>query len=140
MHASKEQGTGHGEEQAAGGAADTEFFGRLAELNDKFASSLPQTLGRLSAARNAFDTVQPQPELTRELHAVLHTLAGSSATFGFRVLGHAARNIEQRLRVLMTFDAVAPDEWEAWLSELDVFVAWGLRGPKDAYPNDESAT
>jgi HPt (histidine-containing phosphotransfer) domain-containing protein len=122
-----------------GSAADAEFFERLAELNDRFAASLPQTLGRLSAARKAFDTARPQPELMRELHAVLHTLAGSSATFGFRVLGQQARSIEQRLRVLMTFDAVAPDDWEAWLAELDVFVAWALRDPKDAYPNDESA-
>jgi HPt (histidine-containing phosphotransfer) domain-containing protein len=121
-------------------AVDAEFFGRLAELNDKFAASLPQTLARLSAARNAFDTAQPQAELTSELHAVLHTLAGSSATFGFRALGHHARNIEQRLRVLMTFDAVAPEDWEAWLTELDVFVAWGRQNPKGAYPNDELAT
>jgi HPt (histidine-containing phosphotransfer) domain-containing protein len=122
-----------------GGGADADFFARLAELNDRFAASLPQTLGRLSAARKAFDTVRPQPALMQELHAVLHTLAGSSATFGFRLLGQQARNIEQRLRVLMTFDAVAPQDWEAWLAELDVFVAWALRDPKDAYPNDESA-
>jgi chemotaxis protein histidine kinase CheA len=120
------------------GAADAEFFERLAQLNDKFDAALPRTLGRLSAARKAFDTAQPQPELIRELHAVLHTLAGSSATFGFRILGHHARGIEQRLRVLMTFDAVDPAEWEAWLAELDVFIAWGLRDPKDVYPNEES--
>ncbi|MGO4476962.1 Hpt domain-containing protein [Massilia sp. 2TAF26] len=124
--------------QGMNGAVDVEFFERLAELNDKFASSLPLTLGRLSVARNTFDTVRPQPELIGELHAVLHTLAGSSATFGFRILGHQARNLEQRLRVLMTFDAVAPEDWRAWLCELDVFVAWALRDPKDAYPNDES--
>jgi len=125
--------------EAAGGAADAEFFARLAQLNDKFAAALPRTLGRLSASRNAFDTAQPQPELIRELHAVLHTLAGSSATFGFRILGHHARGLEQRLRVLMTFEAVDPAEWAAWLAELDVFIAWGLRDPKDGYPNAESA-
>jgi HPt (histidine-containing phosphotransfer) domain-containing protein len=118
---------------------DAEFFERLAELSDRFAAGLPQTLGRLSAARNAFDLERPQRELIEELHAVLHTLAGSSATFGFRALGHHARNIEQRLRVLMTFDALAPEEWGAWLAELDVFVAWALHDPKGAYPNDESA-
>jgi HPt (histidine-containing phosphotransfer) domain-containing protein len=117
---------------------DAEFFERLAELNDRFGAALPQTLGRLSAARNAFDTLHPQRELIEELHAVLHTLAGSSATFGFRALGHHARNIEQRLRVLMTFEAVAPDEWSAWLAELDVFVEWALADPKGAYPNEES--
>ena len=119
--------------------ADAEFFARLAELNDKFAASLPQTLGRLSAARNAFDTKRPPAALVEQMHAVLHTLAGSSATFGFRILGQQARMLEQRLRVLTTFDAVAPEEWEAWLSELDVFVAWGSIDPKAAYPNDESA-
>jgi HPt (histidine-containing phosphotransfer) domain-containing protein len=128
-----------GNEQKMNDAVDAGFFERLAEFNDKFAMALPQTLGRMSAVRNAFDTRQPQPELIQELHAVLHTLAGSAATFGFRILGQQARNIEQRLRVLMTFDAVAPGEWDAWLAELDVFVAWALRDPKAAYPNEESA-
>ena len=119
--------------------ADAEFFERLAELNQRFGASLPPTLDRLSAARQAFDTVQPQGELIADMHAVLHTLAGSSATFGFRALGQQARNIEQRLRVLMTFDAVAPDEWEAWLAELDGFIGWARQDPKWPYPNEESA-
>lgn len=119
-------------------SADADFFARLAELNDKFAGSLPQTLGRLAAVRHAFDVHQPPPALIEQLHAVLHTLAGSAATFGFRILGQQARMLEQRLRVLTTFDAVAPREWEAWLSELDVFVAWGSVDPKAAYPNDET--
>jgi HPt (histidine-containing phosphotransfer) domain-containing protein len=120
-------------------AVDAEFFARLAELNDKFAASLPQTLGRLSAARNIFDVVHPQQQLVGEMHAMLHTLAGSAATFGFRVLGQQARLLEQRLRVFTTFDAVAPEEWGAWLAALDVFVAWGQSDPKAAYPEDESA-
>lgn len=118
-------------------SADADFFARLAELNDKFAASLPQTLGRLAAVRDAFDVHHPPSALIEQLDAVLHTLAGSSATFGFRILGQQARMLEQRLRVLTTFDAVAPQEWEAWLSELDVFVAWGIVDPKAAYPNDE---
>jgi len=120
-------------------AADAEFFGRLAELNDKFAAGLPQTLGRLAAARAAFDTAGPQPALVAEMHAILHTLAGSAGTFGFRVLGQQARMLEQRLRVFTTFDVVAARDWDAWLGELDVFVAWGVHDPKAAYPNDESA-
>jgi HPt (histidine-containing phosphotransfer) domain-containing protein len=120
-------------------SADAEFFARLAELNDKFAASLPQTLGRLSAARNEFDSSHPPLALIEQMHAVLHTLAGSSATFGFRILGQQARMLEQRLRVLMTFDGVAPQEWDAWLAELDVFVAWGIVDPKAAYPGDDSA-
>jgi hypothetical protein len=102
-------------------SVDAEFFERLAELNDRFAASLPQTLGRLSAVRDAFDVTQPSPEHIDSL------------------LGHHARVLEQRLRVLTTFDTVGPDVWEAWLTELDVFVTWGRCDPKAAYPNDESA-
>jgi HPt (histidine-containing phosphotransfer) domain-containing protein len=120
-------------------AVDAEFFTRLSELNDKFAASLPQTMGRLARARAAFDAVQPQETLVDEMHAILHTLAGSAATFGFRLLGQQARMLEQRLRVFTTFDVVAPADWEAWLAELDVFVAWAAHDPKAAYPEDESA-
>lgn len=117
---------------------DVEFFERLSVLNDKFAASLPQTLGRLAEARVRLDPAAPPPDLVGELHAVLHTLAGSAATFGFRALGQQARLLEQRLRVFTTFDAVAPQDWEDWLARLDVFVAWGRRDPKAAYPDDES--
>ena len=120
-------------------AVDAEFFTRLSELNDKFAASLPHTLARLSGTRTAFDAARPDAALVGDMHAVLHTLAGSAATFGFRTLGQQARLLEQRLRVFTTFDAVAPQDWEAWLAELDVFVAWGTRDPKAAYPNDETA-
>jgi len=118
--------------------ADAEFFARLAELNARFAAALPTTLGRLQEARHTVDVTQPQKELVQHLHATLHTLAGSSATFGLRALGHHARALEQRLNVLTAFDTVVPREWEAWLAELDLFVAWALRDPKGAYPNDES--
>jgi len=120
-------------------AVDAEFFARLSQLNDKFAASLPTTLGRLAALRLAFDPAHPAEDQVGDMHAILHTLAGSAATFGFRVLGQEARALEQRLRVFTTFDAVLPADWEAWLLELDVFVAWGLQDPKGAYPNDESA-
>jgi len=120
-------------------AADAEFFARLSELNDKFAAGLPHTLGRLAGARAAFVAARPEPALVDEMHAVLHTLAGSAGTFGFHVLGQQARSLEQRLRVFTTFDAVAAQEWNAWLAQLDVFVAWGLRDPKSAYPDDEAA-
>jgi HPt (histidine-containing phosphotransfer) domain-containing protein len=119
--------------------ADADFFARLSVLNDKFAATLPLTLGRLAQTRAQLDPAAPSAALVGELHAVLHTLAGSAATFGFRRLGQQARLLEQRLRVFTTFDVVAPQEWEDWLGQLDVFVAWGQGDPKSAYPNDEAA-
>lgn len=112
---------------------DQDFFARLNALNDKFAASVPETLGRLRAARSHFNPQAPDAELVRELHQMLHTIAGSAATFGFRVLGQQARHLEQRLRVLMTFESVAPQDWEYWMACLDEYVAWGENDPKADY-------
>ncbi|WP_137176111.1 Hpt domain-containing protein [Massilia sp. HP4] len=114
--------------------ADQQFFARLAELNEKFAARLPSTLEQLaglsqqlgSAGEPAFD-IAPA---AGELQAMLHTLAGSAATFGFRGLGHHARLLEQRLRVLRAFDVVGATEWQAWRAELDEYICAARRDPK----------
>lgn len=114
--------------------ADQQFFARLAELNEKFAARLPATLDQLAALSQqlagagepAFDAAPTADEL----QAILHTLAGSAATFGFRGLGHHARLLEQRLRVLRAFDVVAATEWQAWRAELDDYIGAARRDPK----------
>jgi HPt (histidine-containing phosphotransfer) domain-containing protein len=118
---------------------DEAFFARLNALNDKFAAGIPDTLGRLQAARTRFDVTAPDPELIKELHQILHTVAGSAATFGFRVLGQEARHLEQRLRVLMAFEQIAASDWENWLAALDTYIAWGLHDPKAGSYSGESA-
>ena len=114
--------------------ADQQFFTRLAELNEKFAARLPTTLERLAALSRqlggagtpGFDPGQA----AGELQAMLHTLAGSAATFGFRGLGHHARLLEQRLRVLRAFDVVAATDWQAWRAELDDYIRAARSDPK----------
>jgi HPt (histidine-containing phosphotransfer) domain-containing protein len=115
------------------GAIDEQFFARLTASNDRFAGGVQEMLARLSAARAAFDPAMPSPGLAEELRAVLHTMAGSAATFGYRVLGQQARALEQRLGVLTVFEAVGEADWLAWLAELDVLVGWARRDPKAAY-------
>jgi HPt (histidine-containing phosphotransfer) domain-containing protein len=115
---------------------DQEFFARLNALNEKFAASVPDTLARLAAARALFDPDAPQAELITELHQILHTVAGSAATFGFRVLGQEARQLEQRLRVLMAFEHIPARDWRNWLGSLDTFLAWGAVNPKADYYTD----
>ncbi|WP_020652058.1 Hpt domain-containing protein [Massilia niastensis] len=109
--------------------ADQHFFARLAALNEKFADGLPATLDRLAGLAAELDKEAPAPAAA-ELQAVLHTIAGSAATFGFRGLGQQARTLEQRLRVLTTFDAVAAADWDGWLGELACFVREARRDPK----------
>ena len=109
---------------------DQEFFARLNALNQKFAASVPETLARLRTQRQRFDPAAPSEEAIKELHQLLHTIAGSAATFGFRVFGQEARNLEQRLRVLMAFEAIAPADWSRWLCALDNYIDWAERDPK----------
>ncbi|OON63150.1 hypothetical protein B0920_07020 [Massilia sp. KIM] len=109
--------------------ADQQFFARLAALNDKFALGLPATLDRLASLAARLDLAAPAP-VAGELQAMLHTVAGSAATFGFRGLGQRARMLEQRLRVLQTFEAAASADWQDWLAELARFIAEARIDPK----------
>jgi len=117
--------------------ADQEFFAKLRALNDKFGASLPATLGRLRAARLACDAAGPDQARLTEMHEVLHTLAGSAATFGFRALGQQARELEQRLRALRAGGAAPAPAWSEWLAGIDRFLAWAERDPKAAYYDGE---
>ncbi|MES2319041.1 MAG: Hpt domain-containing protein [Pseudomonadota bacterium] len=109
---------------------DQEFFARLNALNDKFAASVPATLARLRLQRQAINPAAPDPAAIKEVHQVLHTIAGSAATFGFRAFGHQARSLEQRLRVLMAFETIAAGDWTRWLEALDEYIAWAEIDPK----------
>jgi HPt (histidine-containing phosphotransfer) domain-containing protein len=111
---------------------DQDFFARLHALNDKFAASIPATLERLRAARRSFNPEAADPELVKELHQILHTIAGSAATFGFRVFGIEARQLEQRLRVLMAYERIAAKDWNNWMESLDDYIAWAEKDPKAA--------
>jgi len=108
---------------------DQEFFARLAELNEKFAQRLPDTLAQLAAQSQLLAAGAPAAP-ANELQGILHTLAGSAATFGFRGVGHQARLLEQRLRVLRTFEQTAAADWQAWRAELDEFIAAARKDPK----------
>lgn len=116
---------------------DQEFFAKLRALNDRFGASLPATLGRLRDARLAFDPAAPDQVRLTEMHEVLHTLAGSAATFGFRALGQQARALEQDLRLLLAGGEAPAAAWSEWLAGVDRYLAWAERDPKAAYYDNE---
>jgi HPt (histidine-containing phosphotransfer) domain-containing protein len=117
---------------------DQDFFARLNALNEKFAASVPATLARLRGQQAAFDPEAPDQAVVTDLHQTLHTIAGSAATFGLRVFGQEARALEQRLRVLMAFESVAPADWRNWLAALDTYLAWAELDPKaEHFPNSD---
>ena len=109
---------------------DPDFLARLRALNDKFAASVPATLGRLRDSRAALDPDQPQRAVLGTLQEILHTIAGSAATFGYSGFGQHARTLEQRLRVLMAAESVTPPEWHSWMSALDEYISRAALDPK----------
>jgi HPt (histidine-containing phosphotransfer) domain-containing protein len=119
------------------GPVDQQFFARLTVANEQFGARLPAMLERLVATSAAFDPQQPAPALAAELQAQLHMMAGSAATFGFPVLGQQLRALEQRLRMLMVFEAVGADAWRNWIGDLDALVAWGRVNPRSPYYGED---
>lgn len=114
---------------------DQQFFERLREMNDKFAATVPGTVARLQALRERFDAAAPDAALAGELQQLLHTVAGSAATFGFRTFGAEARVLEQRLRVLQAFAQVGAAEWTRWLASVDHYLAWArIDARADPFP------
>ncbi len=115
------------------GPVDAVFFARLTQANERFRTGLPDTLAQLAAVRAQLTPSAPAPHAVAELQSLLHALAGAAVTFGFREIGHGARGLEQRLRVLTAFETVGENDWGAWLGALDGFVDAGLRAPAPRY-------
>ena len=118
---------------------DEQFHAKLRALNDKFAASIPGTLGQLQAAREQFCAGSPDvANNLAQIHQILHTMAGSAATFGFAMLGQQARLLEQQLLPLMAQPGSPAQAWTAWLGSLDRWMCWAGVDPKaSTYPGIE---
>lgn len=112
---------------------DPDYRARLAALNEKFAATVPATMQKIASAlavcaADGADGAVPAEASMRQLHELLHGVAGSAGTFGFGTLGQEARRIEHMLREVMA-DASA-EGWNAVAAELEKFMAWAARDPR----------
>ncbi|UGQ48469.1 Hpt domain-containing protein [Massilia endophytica] len=107
---------------------DPAYRERLKALADKYAAALPERLDavdRALAAVLAEGAGQPQLEA---LHHSLHTIAGSAGSFGFRLLGEQARQLEQQVRAMLEQGA----SWDGAEGEIGRFLEWARRDPISA--------
>jgi len=105
---------------------DQEFYARLQALGDKFAARLPETTAGIARALAACAADGATPEHLRELHELLHGIAGSAGTFGFAVLGREARRLEQQTRLVQAGEA----EWAPLPEQIAQFLRWAAHDPK----------
>lgn len=108
---------------ATSSSVESDFFARLRVQDAAFAAGLPAILECLAHAHDR-DVPVPTAAASAQLQRDLHTLAGCATTFGYVRLGHDARALEQRLRVLQAFECVPAVDWREWFDQLDAMLAW----------------
>ena len=105
---------------------DPDFRARLAALNQKFAVTVPVTMEKISQAlavcKAAGGELPPEADL-RQLHELLHGVAGSAGTFGFGTLGQESRRIEHMVRGVLAEHA----GWPAVIPEVEQLLKWAAR-------------
>ena len=107
---------------------DPDYRARLAALNEKFAATVPVTMEKITSAlavcvaESGEGGAQAEASM-RQLHELLHGVAGSAGTFGFGTLGQEARRIEHMLREAMA----SGSGWEAVQPEVEKLLRWAAR-------------
>jgi diguanylate cyclase (GGDEF)-like protein len=93
-------------------ASNNDIQAKLSVLRDAYAEQLPAKIEEIESYRQkCISGNNDAGEAIIVLHRLLHSLAGSGATFGFPELGQQARNIEQMLKMWMN-NEVEPDDEE----------------------------
>jgi diguanylate cyclase (GGDEF)-like protein len=94
---------------------------KLKALQKSYADNLPLKISEIFDLWGGIKTSKPAKIESEEFHRALHTLAGTSASFGFKRLGKKARDIEL---VLLEFRADSKSEKFAELfTSLDLMLS-----------------
>lgn len=109
---------------------DPNFRARLAALGDKYAAGIPATLQAIAAALSLCRNADADAASLGKLHALLHGVAGSAATFGYATFGAEARRLEQELLPLQGKRPAEVAGWEALAGQVERYLDWAARDPK----------
>jgi HPt (histidine-containing phosphotransfer) domain-containing protein len=109
---------------------DPNFRARLAALGDKYAAGIPATLQAITAALSHCRNADADAASLEKLHALLHGVAGSAATFGYAGFGAEARRLEQELLPLLGKRPAELAGWDALAAQVERYLAWAAQDPK----------
>ena len=97
---------------------EQQFADTFRELTVLFQTSLPGRLVEIEATWDQAKLAGANQESIRKLHRLLHSLVGTSGTFGFKQLSEKARSIEYTVETLMATDVFSDEGLKQLASEL----------------------
>ncbi|SFU61522.1 Hpt domain-containing protein [Pseudoduganella namucuonensis] len=109
---------------------DPDFRARLDALGERYGATVPGAMEAISTAVSHCRNEDADLDSLEKLHALLHGIAGSAGTFGFKVLGAEARRLEQELRPLLGKRPADAPEWPALAARIAQYLDWAARDPK----------
>lgn len=74
---------------------------QLAELQQTFKNNIPAKLTKIDQLWDELCHAEKNKATLVDLHLIAHSLAGTSGTFGAMTISHAARELEQKLKLLL---------------------------------------
>ena len=89
---------------------EQQFADTFRELTVLFQTSLPERLVEIEATWDQAKLAGASQESIRKLHRLLHSLVGTSGTFGFQQLSEKARSIEYTVEALMATDVFSNED------------------------------
>ena len=89
---------------------EQQFADTFRELTVSFQTSLPGRLVEIEATWDLTKLAGASQESIRKLHRLLHSLVGTSGTFGFKQLSEKARSIEYTVEALMATDVFSDED------------------------------
>ena len=82
---------------------------KLNNLREAYAAQLPEKISRIEKDWVALQEDTDNAEGTRALLRAVHTLNGSAASFGFKEVSSAARELESELKIVVEKGCLARD-------------------------------
>lgn len=109
------------------------FKEKVRALHASFVAKIPAKMDEIDAAWKLCEQDPAAQDHWSTLHRLLHTLAGSSGSFGFAELGVRARAIEMDIKAMTASGATPSTQQQAALqAQLAEFTQWALDHRSDA--------
>ncbi|MBY0573114.1 MAG: diguanylate cyclase [Undibacterium sp.] len=94
----------------------------LRALSETFVARLPGKLNEIQSALEQFQSNSTQREHIALLHRLLHTMAGAAGTFGLPELGTKAKELEAKIKPLLSGTVWSAQEQQKFIQQVQFYL------------------